>query len=89
MSTRGQEKTGKMADARREIEAAQQKVESARANLFAKGGNFEDNARLLRCALVDLSRKEERYTALKRKTELVRDDRNIIRVFRLNQHLRK
>lgn len=82
MSTRGQEKTGKIADARQAVEAARQKVESTRAELLDAGGNFEDKARVFNCALVDLARKVERFEILKKRSEAVRDDRNIVCVFR-------
>lgn len=41
MSTRGHEKTGKVAEARQALEIARQKVESVRAKLFASCGDFE------------------------------------------------
>ena len=82
MSTRGHEKTGKVADARQEVETARQKVESVRAELFATGGDFEDKARALNGALIDLLRKEERFEMVKKKSDVARDDRNIVRVFR-------
>ena len=82
MSTRGHEKTGKVADARQEVETARQKVESVRAELFATGGNFEDKARALNGALIDLARKEERFEMVKKKLDVARDDRNIVCVFR-------
>lgn len=86
MSTRGQEKTGKIADARQAVENARQKVENMRADLFNAGGNFEDKARVFNCALVDLARKVERFEVLKKRSEAVRDDRNIVCVFRSDRN---
>lgn len=86
MSTRGQEKTGKIADARQAVETARQKVENMRADLFNAGGNFEDKARVFNCALVDLARKVERFEILKKRSEAVRDDRNIVCVFRFDRN---
>lgn len=85
MSTRGQEKTGKIADARQAVETARQKVESIRADLFNAGDTFENKARVFNCALVDLARKEAQFEMLKMRSGSVRDDRNITCVFRSNQ----
>ena len=85
MSTRGQEKTGKIADARQAVETARQKVENMRADLFNAGGNFEDKARVFNCALVDLARKETRLEMLKMKSRGVQSDKNIECVFRSNR----
>ena len=81
MSTRGNEKTGKIADARQEVALARQKVEDFRADLFAEGGDFEEKAGLLRNAQIDLARKEERFEAVRKKMGALRDDRQLVRVF--------
>lgn len=82
MSIRGHEKTGKVAEARQAVEIARQKVESVRAELFASGGEFENKARALNGALIDLARKEERFDMAKKKSFTTQDDRNIVSVFR-------
>lgn len=85
MSTRGQEKTGKIADARQAVETARQKVENMRADLLNAGDNFENKARVFNCALVDLARKVERLEVLKMKSRGVHSDKNIASVFRSNR----
>lgn len=85
MSTRGQEKTGKIADARQAVETARQKVESIRADLLNAGDNFENKARVFNFALVDLARKEARLEVLKMRSRGARSDKNIECVFRSNR----
>lgn len=62
---RGFEKTGKVADARREAEVALSVVMKLASRLF--DGSFDENVRNLNHARVDLARKEERLRVLEKK----------------------
>lgn len=63
---RGMEKTGKVADARREVEEALSVVTKL-AEIVFDGSNFDDNVRKLNHAKVNLARKEERLRELEKK----------------------
>lgn len=60
------EKTGKVADARREVEAGMLLVTKF-AECVLDGRNFDDDIRKLNHAKVDLARKERRLRELEKK----------------------
>lgn len=60
------EKTGKVADARRAVDAARLVVAKLAECVF-EAGRFDENVRKLNHAKVDLARKEERLRDLEKK----------------------